>query len=100
MPGAQAPGDTRRPDCPAGDGDRGQDGFARIGPVYTPPDRRGRGYAAGVTARAARAILDAGATPCLFTDLANPTSNGVYQRIGFEPVLDTVTVRIDRPSAR
>ena len=40
-----------------------------------------------------------GAIPCLFTDLANPTSNGVYQRIGYEPVDDTVHLRIaDTPA--
>ena len=67
-------------------------GFARIGPVYAPPTRRGQGYAAGVTAAVSQAILDAGATPCLFTDIANPTSNGVYQRIGFVPVEDSVNL--------
>lgn len=69
-------------------------GFARIGPVYTPPAQRGRGYAAGVTAAVSQAILDQGATPCLFTDLSNPTSNGVYQRIGFVPVEDTVNLLV------
>ena len=69
-------------------------GYARIGPVYTPPADRRRGYAAGVTAVAAQAILDQGATPCLFTDLANSTSNGVYRRLGFRAVDDTVELTV------
>ena len=63
----------------------------RVGPVYTPPDLRRRRYAAGVTAAVTRAALDAGvAEILLFTDLANPTSNGIYQRLGYHPVEDRV----------
>jgi len=69
------------------------DGVARIGPVYTPPEFRRHGYASAVTAAAAREVLDNGAVPCLFTDLANPTSNGIYQALGFRPVLDRCAVR-------
>ena len=59
-------------------------GVARIGPVFTPPEHRRHGYGAAVTARAARAALEAGARHvCLYTDLANPTSNAIYQDIGF-----------------
>jgi predicted GNAT family acetyltransferase len=61
----------------------------RIGPVYTPPDQRRRGYASALTAAASQAELDAGRRFCfLFTDLANPTSNHIYQAIGYEPVID------------
>lgn len=61
----------------------------RIGPVYTPPDLRGRGYASSLTAAASQDQLDAGRWFCfLFTDLANPTSNKIYQAIGYEPVCD------------
>jgi RimJ/RimL family protein N-acetyltransferase len=64
-------------------------GVGRVGPVYTPPEHRRHGYAAAVTAAAAQTILDAGATHVmLFTDLANPTSNGVYARLGFRRVAD------------
>jgi predicted GNAT family acetyltransferase len=64
-------------------------GTARIGPVYTPPEHRRRGYAGAVTAAASAAALAAGARQAvLFTDLANPTSNSVYQRIGYRPVTD------------
>lgn len=64
-------------------------GQARVTPVYTPAPLRGRGYAGAATVEAGRAALAAGAAEVLlFTDLANPTSNGLYQRIGFRPVTD------------
>jgi GNAT superfamily N-acetyltransferase len=68
----------------------------RIGPVYTPPDARGHGYASAVTAAASADQLARGARFCfLFTDLANPTSNAIYRRIGYEPVSDVDQVRFD-----
>jgi uncharacterized protein len=61
----------------------------RIGPVYTPPELRGRGYGTAVTAALTERLLAEGRAFCfLFTDLANPTSNAIYQRIGYEPVAD------------
>jgi predicted GNAT family acetyltransferase len=61
----------------------------RIGPVYTPPDLRGRGYASALVAQTSQRLLDEGRQFCfLFTDLANPTSNHIYQAIGYEPVSD------------
>jgi GNAT superfamily N-acetyltransferase len=63
-------------------------GVAGVGPVYTPPDLRGRGYASAVTAAASADILAAGAVPVLYTDLANPTSNRIYQALGYRPVDD------------
>jgi predicted GNAT family acetyltransferase len=61
----------------------------RVGPVYTPPARRGRGYASALTAQLTSFLLSSGRRFCfLFTDLANPTSNRIYQRIGYEPVSD------------
>ena len=61
----------------------------RVGPVYTPPDRRGRGYASNLVAQGSQAALDSGRRFLfLFTDLANPTSNKIYQAIGYEPVTD------------
>jgi predicted GNAT family acetyltransferase len=68
-------------------------GVSRIGPVYTPPAARRCGYASAVTAHATRDALDDGAVPVLFTDLANPTSNAIYQRMGYRPVSDQVLVR-------
>ncbi|WP_280266215.1 GNAT family N-acetyltransferase [Nocardia wallacei] len=61
-------------------------GWTRIGPVYTPPEARGHGYASGLTAHVAQLLRDSGSGVCLFTDLANPTSNKIYRSIGFEPV--------------
>jgi len=64
-------------------------GQVRVGPVYTPPARRGRGYGGAVTAAVSRAARDAGAAEVvLFTDLANPTSNALYQRLGYGAVSD------------
>ncbi|MBR7836240.1 GNAT family N-acetyltransferase [Actinospica durhamensis] len=71
-------------------------GAGRIGPVYTPKDARGRGYAGAVTATVARVLREAGAQEVLlFTDLANPTSNALYQRIGFRPVSDRIRLELD-----
>ena len=68
-------------------------GTVRVGPVYTPPGHRQRGYGAAITAAVSRAALDEGATAVvLFTDLANPTSNSLYQRLGYWPVEDRVSV--------
>jgi GNAT superfamily N-acetyltransferase len=64
-------------------------GVVRVSAVYTPPERRGRGYASALVAATSQAALADGATACtLFTDLANPTSNAIYQRIGYRPVAD------------
>jgi uncharacterized protein len=61
----------------------------RVGPVYTPPDLRGRGYASALTAALTQRLLDSGRRFCfLYTDLANPTSNSIYQRIGYRAVSD------------
>lgn len=59
-------------------------GVSRVGPVYTPPVRRRQGYGAAVTASATVAAVDRGAKHVvLYTDLANPTSNAIYQTIGY-----------------
>ncbi|WP_285777278.1 GNAT family N-acetyltransferase [Microtetraspora sp. NBRC 13810] len=64
-------------------------GMSRIGPVYTPPRSRRRGYGAAATHAATRSAIDAGAERVLlFTDLANPTSNSIYQALGYRPVDD------------
>jgi predicted GNAT family acetyltransferase len=61
----------------------------RIGPVYTPPALRKRGYASALTAALSQELLDSGRKFCfLFTDLANPTSNRIYQQIGYQAVCD------------
>jgi GNAT superfamily N-acetyltransferase len=71
-------------------------GQVRIAPVYTPPEHRGRGYAAGATAAATRSALDAGASEVLlYTDLANPTANRLYERLGYEGVEDRVMLTFE-----
>ena len=63
-------------------------GVARIGPVYTPPSQRGRGWASNAVAEVSRRLLAEGARVCLFTDQANPTSNKIYAALGYRPVVD------------
>jgi uncharacterized protein len=64
-------------------------GAVRIGPVYTPPERRRRGYGTTAVAALSRHELDAGARTCiLFTDLANPTSNKIYADVGYRRISD------------
>jgi len=76
-------------------------GVARVGPVYTPPEHRRRGYAAAVTAACSQDALDHGAADVvLFTDLANPISNAIYHQLGYRPVTDRCVIRFsaDRPN--
>ncbi len=67
-------------------------GVARVGPVYTPPEQRGRGYAASAVAEVSRLLTEAGSRACLFTDQANPVSNRLYLALGYRPVLDMVSL--------
>ena len=57
---------------------------SRIGPVYTPPEERGKGYASGLVHHLAQRGFSKGRCT-LFTDAANPTSNKIYQALGFRP---------------
>ena len=62
---------------------------ARVGPVYTPPDRRRPRLCLGLRRGREPGRLDSGLRFLfLFTDLANPTSNHIYEAIGYEPVRD------------
>lgn len=65
-------------------------GVVRVGGVYTPPARRGHGFAAAVVAALSSGILAGGERAILYTQLQNPTSNRVYQRIGYEAVAEVV----------
>ena len=57
--------------------------------VYTPPEHRGRGYASNCVAALSQRMLDGGYQFCtLFTNLANPTSNDIYQQIGYRQIAD------------
>ncbi len=65
-----------------------------IGAVYTPPELRNHGYATAVTAAVTQTILDSGKKyATLYTDLDNPTSNSIYQQIGYRPILDSTLWR-------
>jgi uncharacterized protein len=60
-----------------------------ISMVYTPKEFRKKGYASASVAALSQKLLDEGYRYCtLFTDLANPTANKIYQEIGYEPVID------------
>jgi hypothetical protein len=77
-------------------------GMVRVGPVYTPPELRGHGYASAATAEVSRSALAAGAEEVLlYTDLANPVSNAIYQRIGYQEIEDRVVLSFSQrlPSA-
>jgi predicted GNAT family acetyltransferase len=61
----------------------------RVAPVYTPPELRRRGYATALVAELTQMLLAGGRRFCfLFTDRTNPTSNSIYQQVGYEPVAD------------
>lgn len=69
-----------------------------IGGVYTPPQWRGRGYATSCVAALSELLLGRGFEFCvLYTDLANPTSNGIYARIGYRPVRDFLMYELPTP---
>jgi uncharacterized protein len=83
----------------AGAGSRTPNGI-RIGPVYTPPPLRGRGYATSLVADLSQLLLDRGRRFCfLYTDLANPTANAIYERIGYVRVCTSRQVRFTRASS-
>jgi GNAT superfamily N-acetyltransferase len=70
-------------------------GVARVGPVYTPPSHRGRGYAGSAVAALSRRALAEGAARCaLFTDLANPTSNKIYAEVGYRALNEWETISL------
>ena len=62
-----------------------------VGNVITPPEHRRNGYAMACVAKLSQEILSSGYKFCsLFTDLSNPTSNSIYQKIGYKPVCDYI----------
>lgn len=64
----------------------------RIGPVYTPREYRGYGYASSLVAAESQWLLNNGYEFCfLYTDLANPTSNAIYERIGYRQVAEAAS---------
>jgi predicted GNAT family acetyltransferase len=58
--------------------------------VYTPDELRGHGYGSVVTALVSEIILKNKKIANLFTDLTNPTSNSIYQKIGYKKVGENI----------
>ena len=70
----------------------------RVGPVYTPPAYRRQGYAAASVAGLTQRLLATGSRFCfLYTDRANATANGLYERLGYRPVCDVVDYDFEPP---
>jgi predicted GNAT family acetyltransferase len=74
--------------------DSGGTVVARVGPVFTPAEHRRRGYGAAVTAAVTAELLEVADVVMLFTDAANPTSNGVYERLGYRVVGEVVDLDV------
>ncbi len=72
------------------------EGIVRVQAVYTPPDRRNRGYAGACVGDLSRHMRDEGYRCMLYTDLGNPTSNSVYRRIGYNAVAEALRYRFER----
>jgi len=67
-----------------------------VGPVFTPPYFRGKGYASSCVARVSSIVLEWGYKKCvLYTDLTNPISNSIYQKIGYNPVCDSLAIKFE-----
>jgi predicted GNAT family acetyltransferase len=79
---------------------RGSKNGATVSAVYTPPEHRGNGYASACVAALSQTLLDRGSAFCtLYADLANPTSNKIYQRVGFCPVADCAMYAFTAPGS-
>ena len=74
---------------------RGTPNGATVSLVYTPPEHRGNGYASGCVAALSQWLLDDGNRFCtLYTDLSNPTSNKIYQNLGYRPINDCAMIML------
>ena len=72
---------------------------ATVSLVYTPPKFRGRGYGRNVVASLSQLWLDRGKLACnLFTDLGNPTSNWIYESVGYKRLLEACVYQINLDS--
>ena len=70
-------------------------GVSRVGPVFTPKEQRGRGYASQAVYQVSAFLRDRGERACLFTDQANPTSNKIYEALGYDRLLDMANLRVE-----
>ena len=71
------------------------EGVVRVAGVYTPPEKRKRGYAAACVHALSKHMRDAGYRCVLYTDLANPTSNSIYRRIGYRAISEVLRYRFE-----
>lgn len=71
------------------------EGVVRVSEVYTPPDKRNRGYAAACVHALSAQLRDAGFRAVLYADLANSTANSMYRRIGYRTVAEVLRYRFD-----
>ena len=71
------------------------EGVVRLSGVYTPPEKRKHGYAAACVHALSKRLRDAGYRCILYTDLANPTSNSIYRRIGYRAVAEVLRYRFE-----
>jgi predicted GNAT family acetyltransferase len=71
------------------------EGVVRVAGVYTPPEKRKRGYAAACVHALSKHMRDAGYRCALYTDLANPTSNSIYRRIGYRAISEVLRYRFE-----
>lgn len=70
-------------------------GVTRVSGVWTPPDQRAHGYASAVVAAVSAERMGDGERCMLYTDLANRTSNGIYQALGYRQVGDSITLAFE-----
>ena len=70
---------------------------ARVGPVYTPAALRGLGYGSAITAAVVEHLLPLVDVVMLYTDAANPTSNAIYERLGFVHTADVIDLDLHTP---
>lgn len=70
-------------------------GVSRIGPVFTPREHRGHGYASAAVHAVSSRLRGGGERLCLFTDQANPTSNKIYEAIGYRPLVDMANLVVE-----
>jgi len=71
------------------------EGVVRVAGVYTPPEKRKRGYAGACVHALSKHMRDAGYRCALYTDIANPTSNSIYRRIGYRAVSEVLRYRFE-----
>jgi GNAT superfamily N-acetyltransferase len=70
-------------------------GVSRVGPVYTPREHRGHGYASRAVYEVSQHLVENGVRACLITDQANPPSNKIYEALGYERLVDMANLRVE-----